>query len=316
MDVYEKIYQEAQRLNDKNLKDIISTYAKTYSDVANMLKKHLSYKSNPKFTKVSQYVMDRYVADRFADLVVELTKVVPKGVDTAVSTAYAEALLSKHIKDDIKNISLDQLLKETPKVLKNGTVVTQLKEVTMRDLLQATNNTEYAVKRLIRETFTKHLTIDSMLQRGHKEIAARLSSELSGKKLEQLIGTNMTGIVDKSGRKWNVDTYVNMAVRTKFHQAHVEGVKQFVEDYDGHGDLARIPTNQKTVDNCKHFEGLIISMTGKTEGYRTYAELKATNQIFHPNCRHNPKPYWNEESIPKSTMATHKRISKKSSKFL
>lgn len=315
-DIYEQIYAEVDKINDRTTREILSTYAQVYSDVAKKLKKNLDYTENPLFTKVSQYVMDKYVANSFAGLVEDLKKVVPNGIETATSLAYAEALLSKRVKDDIRNINLDELMKDVPRTLKNGQVVTQLKQVTMKDLLQATHNTEYAVKKMIRETFTKHLTIDSLKKQGNKAMADKLIQELSGAKLENSIRLGMTGIVDKAGRRWNVDTYVNMAVRTKYHQCHVAGVKQFVEDYDGHGDLARIPTNQKTLDACKNFEGMIISLTGLTEGYRTYDELKATNLIFHPNCRHNPKPYWDEESIPKSTMSTHTRISKKVDKFL
>lgn len=316
MDIYEQIWVEAEKINDKNLKETLAVYAEVYGDIASKLKKNLSYKNNPMFTKVSQHALDKYVTSRFSDLAQKLKKIVPKGVDTAMSTAYAEALLSKHIQDDLTNLSLDDLLKDVPRMMKNGTVATQLKQVTMQDLLQATHNTDYAVKKLIRETFSKHLTIDTLIKNGQKEMANRLISDLSGNKLDSLIGSNMTGIVDRSGRRWNVDTYLDMAVRTKYHQAHVAGVQQFVEEYDGHGDLARIPTNQLTKDACKNFEGMIISMTGATGGYRTYSELKATNLIFHPRCRHNPKPYWDFESIPKSTVATHKRISKKANKLL
>lgn len=315
-DIYEQIYSQVDKINDKTKKEILTAYADVYSAVAKNLQKNLDYRNNPMFSKVSQYVMDKYVANSFAGLVQDLKKVVPQGIETATSLAYAEALLSKRIRDDIRNINLDDLLKDVPRTLKNGQIVTQLKQVTMQDLLQATHNTEYSVKKLIRETFTKHLTIDSLKKQGNKVMADKLIQELSGSKLKETIRMGMTGIVDKAGRRWNVDTYVNMAVRTKYHQCHVAGVKQFVEDYDGHGDLARIPVKQKTKDACKYFEGMLISMTGLTEGYRTYDELKATNLIFHPNCRHNPKPYWDEASVPKSTISAHKRINKKVDKIL
>lgn len=302
-------------INDRNLKDILAVYEDAYKEVAKNLKKNLSYKSNPYFSKVSQYMIDKYVETRFRDLAAELKKVVPRGVETAVSVAYTEAVISKHIKDGLTNIQFEKVLHDTMRITRNGRVATELSEITMKDLLQVTNNTEYAVKRLIRETFSKHLTVKNMLNRGQKQLADRVIKELSGKKLESLIDSNMTGIVDRAGRRWKVTDYVDMAVKTKFHQAHVKGVQEFIEEYDGHGDLARIPKNQSTVDTCKHYEGLIISMTGRTPGYRTYEELKATNLIFHPRCRHNPVPYWDEDSIPKSTMLAHKRVNKKLDKL-
>ncbi|MFP3802110.1 hypothetical protein, partial [Paraburkholderia sp. SIMBA_027] len=39
-------------------------------------------------------------------------------------------------------------------------------------------------------------------------------------------------------------------------------------------------------DECKNFEGMIISLNGLTEGLLTYQELYNSNLIFHPNCQH------------------------------
>lgn len=303
-------------LNDKNLLIIQKAFEDAYKEIARKLKINLSYNNNPMYTKVSQYTIDKYVEQRILQLSKELQIVVPKGVQTAFSIAYAEALSSKFLADGLSDISVDKVLKDVPKVMKNGSIATNIAQVTTRDLLLVTNNTEYAVKRLVRETFAKHMNVQNMLNIGRKDLAKTLVQELSGNKLLDTIDENMTGIVDRAGRKWHVNTYVDMAVKTKYHQAHVEGVRQFVNEFNGHGDLARIPKNQLTVDACKGFEGLIISMTGRTAGYRTYDELKATNLIFHPRCRHNPVPYWDEESIPKSTIKKHKTVRNKSDKIL
>lgn len=303
-------------INDKNFKEIMRTYETAYTEITKQLKQTLNYNKNPLFKTVSHYVIDKYVEQRLQQLSRDLKVVVPSGIDTAFSIAYTEALAQKHIEQGIKNINLEELLKEAPTVMKNGKVATSLGEVTMQDLLQITRNTEYAVKKLIRETFSKHMTVQTMIQKGRKDLANKIIKDLTGKKLDNLIEQNITAIVDRAGRRWNVNTYVDMAVKTKYHQAHVEGIKQFVQDYNGYGDLARIPVKKDTVDACKAFEGMIISMTGATAGYKTYNELKATGLIFHPRCRHNPVSYWNESSIPKSTLQQHKRISKKADKIM
>ena len=54
-------------------------------------------------------------------------------------------------------------------------------------------------------------------------------------------------------------------------------------------DLAIIPS-KGAKDHCKNFEGMIISLTGLTKNYPTYDQLKATNLVFHPRCKHNPIP--------------------------
>lgn len=303
-------------LNDRNLLIILKAYEDAYREIARKLKINLSYSNNPMYTKVSQYTIDKYVEQRLLELTKELKSSVPKGVSTAFSIAYAEALSAKYLAEGLSNVSLDKVLKDVPRVMKNGSITTGLAEITMKDLLLVTNNTEYSVKRLVRETFAKHMNVQNMLNIGRKDLAKTLAKELSGNKLLDTIDENMTGIIDRAGRKWHVNTYVDMAVKTKFHLAHVEGVRLFIDEHDGHGDLARIPIRQTTIDACKGFEGLIISMTGRTEGYRTYGELKATNLIFHPRCRHNPVAYWDEESIPNSTIRKHKTVRNKSDKIL
>jgi len=53
---------------------------------------------------------------------------------------------------------------------------------------------------------------------------------------------------------------------------------------EGH-DLVMVSV-QGAKDKCRRWEGSILSLTGKTEGYPTLAFAKATNEVFHPRCRH------------------------------
>ncbi|MFP5303468.1 hypothetical protein R2R70_20030, partial [Cobetia sp. SIMBA_158] len=70
---------------------------------------------------------------------------------------------------------------------------------------------------------------------------------------------------------------------TKLNQAHVEGVR--VGGLERGIDTAIISTHNAE-DECKNFEGMIISLNGLTEGLLTYQELYNSNLIFHPNCQH------------------------------
>jgi len=99
----------------------------------------------------------------------------------------------------------------------------------------------------------------------------------------QLADKGITGFKDISGREWNMKTYSEMVARTSTMEAHVQGtVNRLVEA--GH-DLVEVSKHSNPCGKCKMFEGEILSLTGKTEGYKTLAEAKAEG-LFHPNCRH------------------------------
>ena len=88
---------------------------------------------------------------------------------------------------------------------------------------------------------------------------------------------------DKAGKKWDAKTYLNMLTHTVASKAQRDLYANTLAN-EGH-DLVRIPPNG-AVDACKNWEGKILSLTGATPGYSTLAGATATNEIFHPRCRH------------------------------
>ena len=100
---------------------------------------------------------------------------------------------------------------------------------------------------------------------------------------EQLAERGVTGFKDRSGRMWNMRTYTEMVVRTTTMEAHLQGTaNRLVEQ--GH-DLVKVSTHLGACELCQPWQGKILSITGKTEGYPTLEEAKAA-VLFHPNCRH------------------------------
>ena len=100
---------------------------------------------------------------------------------------------------------------------------------------------------------------------------------------EQLAERGVTGFKDRSGRMWNMRTYTEMVARTTTMEAHLQGTaNRLVEQ--GH-DLIKISTHRGACPLCEPWQGKILSITGKTEGYPTLEEAKAAG-LFHPNCRH------------------------------
>ncbi len=100
---------------------------------------------------------------------------------------------------------------------------------------------------------------------------------------EQLAERGVTGFKDRTGRTWNMRTYTEMVARTTTMEAHLQGTaNRLVEQ--GH-DLIKVSTHWGACEKCVPWQGKILSITGKTEGYPTLEEAKAAG-LFHPNCRH------------------------------
>ena len=93
----------------------------------------------------------------------------------------------------------------------------------------------------------------------------------------------LVAFVDRSGREWNMGTYVEMLARTTVMKIHNEAVKS---EFVAHGeDLVIISFHLPTCEMCKPWNGKIVSLTGATKDYPTMTEAEADG-LFHPNCRH------------------------------
>jgi len=103
-----------------------------------------------------------------------------------------------------------------------------------------------------------------------------------------LADSGVTGFVDRAGRSWALDSYVDMAVRTAVVRAGVMGKSDTcVANGD---DLVIVSSHAEQCELCRPWEGQVLSLTGGAKGYPTVDEATADG-LFHPNCRHTYDPY-------------------------
>ena len=93
-------------------------------------------------------------------------------------------------------------------------------------------------------------------------------------------------IVDKRGRRMNADSYFAMLNRTVTAQVARETYTDM--SVEAGYDLQQVEGgitegSLQPGDPCSRWAGKILSMTGKTKGYPTYADALADG-MFHPNC--------------------------------
>ncbi len=95
--------------------------------------------------------------------------------------------------------------------------------------------------------------------------------------------------VDRSGRVWDTETYINMNVRTNAMNVYNDVLVESIGKATG-SDLVMVSSDgDADCRLCFPWEGRILSITGKTREFPTYEEAKAAG-LFHPNCVHTLEP--------------------------
>lgn len=164
---------------------------------------------------------------------------------------------------------------------------------TQADLLAVTQNVERRVRAAVREAMAESMRANMARNITGRRTISR--DTLEG--IRQRLGRAAdSGIVDAAGRRWRPEVYVETVTRTKLMQVDIDAA---TNEAVQRGTMYGIISTHRATDACRYHEGRIIKLTPEAPGdYPTYAELKATNQIFHPNCRHTITPVRDIERLP------------------
>lgn len=290
------------RLVEKSVEAVTKTYAKAYKQLFGELYEELladfGVLSNASYQ--SQLALLKMIESRLDELNLLIVSEVKEELEKHyVSAGVFSALADTTIK------TIEELKGAVPYSMLDINKMEHIVTDTMEDLLFVTQHTKKELKKYVREVFRKNLHYHGLTGENFLNIKKLIEKELSAKFLkEDLKNKGFVGIIDSSGRKWNLKTYIDMAVTTKMNQAYEEGLKDMA--YLTGYDLAVIP-EKGAKDSCADFEGIIISMTGETKGYMTYDQLKATGLIFHPRCVHSPFPIGNIDLYPDEDLAFHEQ---------
>lgn len=119
--------------------------------------------------------------------------------------------------------------------------------------------------------------------------------------VSSLMSDGLTAFVDRSGRRWTLGNYAEMAVRTTSRQSLNYG-KLFD---DPEQDLFIVVDRKSNCPICSKYEGRVYSRSGNNPHYPALAEafnsidknetksLENSYLVIHPNCRHTIRP-WHE----------------------
>lgn len=159
-----------------------------------------------------------------------------------------------------------------------------------------------ALRAIVRETVAplEGLPVQVLRQANdaYRRIVARTTTlELTGTitrrqaaqaALNQFADVGITGFTDAAGRRWDLASYAEMAVRTGGANAVRQG--RFDRLSANGRDLVMVSDSPEECELCRPWEGRVLSISGGTPGYPAIAEARAAG-LFHPGCTHDVTLY-------------------------
>mgnify|MGYP002744290907 CR=1 FL=1 len=158
-------------------------------------------------------------------------------------------------------------------------------------------------------------------QTGRVVVGAASRTEALRQALSQVQTEGITGFIDKAGRKWSPEAYVNMDIRTTVHNTAIEAVKLRQEDYGV--EIFRVSRHSGARPLCYPYQGRYFSWNNTSgtftdgEGKRhRYSPLSPPSSgkpagLFGINCGHEPITVIPGVSIPRDRTEQDKEANDK-----
>lgn len=160
-----------------------------------------------------------------------------------------------------------------------------------------------ALELLIGETLDRvrapHTRIVRLLADVYQRVVSRATSpllagavtrrEAAQRALDEFAAEGVSGFVDRSGRRWHLASYAEMAVRTAAGRAAVDAHSNRL--LAAGRDLVIVSDAPQECVLCRPWEGKVLSLTGADPagGVLVAGTLTAARAagLYHPGCRHS-----------------------------
>lgn len=144
------------------------------------------------------------------------------------------------------------------------------------------------------------------------EIGSETRLEALKRAISQMADNGIYGFVDRAGRHWSPEAYINMDIRTTVHNAAIQSVRNRQQDYGS--DIFQVSTHPGARPLCYPYQGKFYTWGSQggtfTDGFgnrHSYKPISSTSYgqaagLFGINCGHYPMP-----QIPGVTMPQKKK---------
>lgn len=259
------MFPEEVKINEKNIEKLRETYQKAYTQIVAELENATSFGSANR----------RAILAQIEKILKELGAEVNEFIEEEITTYYQEGA-----GDAVKQ--LDKVADEIP-------VATGFNKIHKEAILALVDDTQTAfgdsltgvsrtarklLSTAVKEQLTQQLATGKIQGSALKTIQKNLIAIIKADGIESFI--------DKGGKKWKLDRYTELLIRTKAVEARNRGLANRMAENEY--DLVQVSAHGGC-DLCAPWEGRILSVTGKTPGYPTVAQAQRAG-LFHPNCKH------------------------------
>jgi len=155
----------------------------------------------------------------------------------------------------------------------------------VQDALSKGQNSHQITKRLLEHYEGRTLTSQEATQFRRALMNRKVAP--APEVLDALKESKLWLYVDSAGRHWAPKAYAEMIARTTIREAEELATDQ--EMIALGEDLIEVSDHMRECWQCRPWEGVILSITGQTDGYITKAEARA-HGLWHPRCGHKSLP--------------------------
>ena len=300
---------------------------KVYSDTVDALLVNMAKHFNSGYSLSTQEWEIRKLAElgqlnrESIDIIARLTGQNPELVQTALENAVYAATrdIEPQLKEAVKGGHIDP--PSADNVIASESVSQALKAYDKQalDKLNLVNTTMLeSTLAQYRRIIINTVNIEEQMRRSQEILNSAAGEVVTGavsrrealrQAVEQMRKEGITGYVDRAGRRWSPEAYVNMDIRTTVHNTAIEAVKLRQEDYGV--EIFRVSRHSGARPLCYPYQGRYFSWNNTSgtftdgEGKRhRYSPLSSTSYgkpagLFGINCGHHPITVIPGVSIPR-----------------
>ncbi|PGR97608.1 phage minor capsid protein [Bacillus thuringiensis] len=203
----------------------------------------------------------------------------------AMLKAAGSAAIADH--EDIYNQAMKLgLLEVAPPTATNATLI---------GILNAYVNQALNTLNLVNTTMLKHsqqMYLDVLNTTVGKMLTGTITQQQAVRQtIAEWSNKGIPGFVDKSGKRWSAEAYVNMVCRSTSNNVANEMQDERMKDYGV--DLVETSSHMGARPKCAPYQGRIFSMSGKSKKYPAWSTTSYGDPagILGVNCRHIKYPY-------------------------
>ena len=255
-----------------------------------------------------------------AKIINEATKRVPDEIRKALDEASAEALktLEKAVREAIAAGRIEEAPVDTVRALlqelaqqaveKANLVNTVMLDSAQSAYTAAVTNTVQGINQAMSTEQVSATQGVLNAAATATEVGSETRLQALRRAISQMADNGIYGFVDRAGRHWSPEAYINMDIRTTVHNAAIQSIRNRQQDYGS--DIFQVSTHPGARPLCYPYQGKFFTWGSEggafTDGdgnRHSYKPISSTSYgqpagLFGINCGHYPLPQIPGVTIP------------------